>query len=138
MRLREPLLSYDLVEMARPVIKWSPEPRKADEMGPILRRAFKIAMTPPRGPVFISLPVDVMSAETEIMVPTNQGQLIPPSADLDQVQDLAERLSKANTPAIVDGDDVTVYDGFDSLTKIAEIIGATVYQEGIRVHNNYS
>ena len=42
MRLREPLLSYDLVEMAKPVVKWSIEPRTADEMGPILSRAFKL------------------------------------------------------------------------------------------------
>ena len=137
MRLREPLLSYDLVEMAKPVVKWSAEPRTADEMGPILSRAFKIAMTPPRGPVFISLPVDVMSAETAVLVSTNRGQLVPPSADLDQIQGLAERLSRAGAPAIIAGDDVTVYDGFDSLTKIAEITGATVFQEGIRVHNNF-
>ena len=137
MRLREPLLSYDLVEMAKPVVKWSAEPRTADEMGPILSKAFKIAMTPPRGPVFISLPVDVMSAETAVLVSTNRGQLVPPSADLDQIQGLAERLSRAGAPAIIAGDDVTVYDGFDSLTKIAEITGATVFQEGIRVHNNF-
>jgi benzoylformate decarboxylase len=137
MRLREPLLSYDLVEMAKPVVKWSAEPRTADEMGPILSKAFKIAMTPPRGPVFISLPVDVMSAETAVLVSTNRGQLVPPSADLDQIQELAERLSRASAPAIIAGDDVTVYDGFDSLTKIAEITGAAVFQEGIRVHNNF-
>ena len=137
MRLREPLLSYDLVEMAKPVVKWSVEPRTADEMGPILSRAFKIAMTPPRGPVFVSLPVDVMSAETVVLAANTKGQLIPPSADLDQIQALADRLSKANAPAIIAGDDVTVYDGFDSLTKIAEITGATVFQEGIRVHNNF-
>ena len=137
MRLREPLLSYDLVEMAKPVVKWSVEPRTADEMGPILSRAFKIAMTPPRGPVFVSLPVDVMSAETLVLAANTKGQLIPPSADLDQIQALADRLSKANAPAIIAGDDVTVYDGFDSLTKIAEITGATVFQEGIRVHNNF-
>ena len=116
MRLREPLLSYDLVEMAKPVVKWSVEPRTADEMGPILSRAFKIAMTPPRGPVFVSLPVDVMSAETVVLAANTKGQLIPPSADLDQIQALANRLSKANAPAIIAGDDVTVYDGFDSLT----------------------
>ena len=137
MRLREPLLSYDLVEMAKPVVKWSVEPRTADEMGPILSRAFKIAMTPPRGPVFVSLPVDVMSTETLVLAANNKGQLIPPSADLDQIEGLADRLSNANAPAIIAGDDVTVYDGFDSLTKIAEITGATVFQEGIRVHNNF-
>ena len=41
------------------------------------------------------------------------------------------------SPTIIAGDDVTVYDGFDSLTEITEITGATVFQEGIRVHNNF-
>ena len=86
-------------------------------------------MTPPRGPVFVSLPVDVMSTETLVLAANNKGQLIPPSADLDQIKGLADRLSNANA-AIIAGDDVTVYDGFDSLTKkIAKITGATVFRK---------
>ena len=137
MRLREPLLSYDLVEMAKPVVKWSAEPRTADEMGPILARAFKIAMTPPRGPVFISLPVDVMSNETEIPVILNQGTLIPGPANSEQIAELAARISRASSPAIIAGDDVSVFGGFNALVTLAERIGASVFQEGIRVHNNF-
>ena len=137
MRLRDPLLSYDLVEMAKPVVKWSAEPRTADEMGPILARAFKIAMTPPRGPVFISLPVDVMSNETHILATSNQGTLTPGPASAEQIAELADRLSKSSSPAIIAGDDVTTFNGFNSLVTIAEKCGACVFQEGIRVHSNF-
>src|SRR5690606_5180253 len=51
MRLRDPLLGHDLVAMAAPVTKWSAQVERADEMGPLLRRAFKIANDPPTGPV---------------------------------------------------------------------------------------
>ena len=63
MRMRSPLLSHDLAAMARPVTKWSVEPASADEIGPIMQRAFKIAMEAPAGPVFVSLPIDVMEQE---------------------------------------------------------------------------
>ena len=137
MRLREPLLSYDLVEMAKPVVKWSAEPRTADEMGPILAKAFKIAMTPPRGPVFISLPVDVMSNHTHIPAIVNQGTLTPGPANAEQITELADRLSRSSSPAIIAGDDIAVFGGFDSLVTLAEKIGASVFQEGIRVHSNF-
>ena len=64
LQLREPLLSHDLVAMAAPVTKWSAEPRAPDEVAPMLRRAFQIAGRPPAGPVFVSLPVNVMEGET--------------------------------------------------------------------------
>ena len=137
MRLREPLLSYDLVEMAKPVVKWSAEPRTADEMGPILAKAFKIAMTPPRGPVFISLPVDVMSNNTHIPAILNQGTLTPGPANAEQITELADRLSRSSSPAIIAGDDIVVFGGFDSLVTLAEKSGASVFQEGIRVHSNF-
>ena len=43
MRLRDPILRHDLVAMANPVTKWSTEAQSADEIAPIMRRAFKIA-----------------------------------------------------------------------------------------------
>lgn len=59
----DPLLAGDLVGLARPVSKWSHEVRTADELGTILRRAFADAAAPPAGPVFVSLPMDLMDAE---------------------------------------------------------------------------
>ena len=62
MRLRDPLLSHDLVAMAAPVTKWAVQVERADEFAPLLRRAFKVAHDAPAGPVFVGLPIDVMDA----------------------------------------------------------------------------
>lgn len=59
----DPLLAGDLVGLAAPVSKWSHEIRTLDELGTILRRAFRDAAAPPAGPVFVSLPMDLLDAE---------------------------------------------------------------------------
>ena len=61
----DPLLSHDLTGMTATVAKWRREPRDVDELGVVLRRGFQDVMAPPRGPVFISLPVSLMSERTE-------------------------------------------------------------------------
>src|SRR6188472_1679193 len=66
MRLANPLLGHDLVAIAAPVTKWSVQAERADEISPILRRAFKVATDAPKGPVFVSLPIDVMEQETSV------------------------------------------------------------------------
>src|SRR5436190_2155944 len=65
-RLRDPVLGHDLAAMAAPVTKWSVQVERADELGPILQRAFKIANEAPAGPVFVALPINMMEQETEI------------------------------------------------------------------------
>ncbi|MBS0548191.1 MAG: thiamine pyrophosphate-binding protein, partial [Proteobacteria bacterium] len=50
MRLRDPILGHDLAAIAAPVTKWSVQVERADELGPILQRAFKIANEAPAGP----------------------------------------------------------------------------------------
>ena len=64
-QLREPNLGADLVEMADQFTKWSAEVPSADALPALLRRAFRVAMTPPTGPVFLSMPIDTMLAETD-------------------------------------------------------------------------
>ncbi|MGE0383883.1 MAG: thiamine pyrophosphate-binding protein [Gammaproteobacteria bacterium] len=59
----DPLLADDLVAIARPVSKWAHEVRAVEELEVYLRRAFLDAMTPPRGPVFLSLPWSLMVEE---------------------------------------------------------------------------
>ena len=66
MRLRDPVLGHDLAAIAAPVTKWSVQVESADELGPILQRAFKIANEAPAGPVFVALPINVMEQETDI------------------------------------------------------------------------
>jgi benzoylformate decarboxylase len=63
--MTEPWLSGDLVALASPVVKWAREVRRGEDVGQALRRAFAIARTPPTGPVFLSLPMDVLDQEIE-------------------------------------------------------------------------
>src|SRR5262249_56476361 len=56
----EPILASDLVRMAEPFTKWSYEIRRPEEAPVALRRALQVALTPPTGPAFLSLPMDLM------------------------------------------------------------------------------
>jgi hypothetical protein len=56
----EPLLSGDLVGMARPVTKWAYEVKHAADVPDALEQAYHLAMTPPRGPVFVSIPDELL------------------------------------------------------------------------------
>ena len=64
--LLEPLLYDPLVPIAQPMVKWAVEVTRAEDLPRILHRAAKVALTPPTGPVFISLPGDVLDAEVEL------------------------------------------------------------------------
>ena len=59
--LTEPLLYAPLVPIATPVVKWATEVNRIEDLPRILRRAAKVATTAPTGPVFISLPGDILN-----------------------------------------------------------------------------
>ena len=127
MRLREPLLGHDLVAMAAPLTKWSVEARSADELAHVLNRAFKVAREAPSGPVFVSLPINVMEEETTHgpMIP---ARLFPRNApDPAGVAEAVELLLGAKNPLILCGDKVATTGAVPDLVRLAELIGAGVY-----------
>src|SRR5580698_7536408 len=86
--MTEPWLSGDLVALAAPVAKWAKELRRADDVGPALRRAFGLARTPPCGPVFLSLPMDIL--DQDVNHPTPPASAPPrlgPSPDAARLAD---------------------------------------------------
>jgi len=89
--MTEPWLSGDLVALASPVVKWAREVRRGEDVGQALRRAFAIARTPPTGPVFLSLPMDVLDQEIEGPAPpASAPPRLGPSPD---ARRLGERLT---------------------------------------------
>ena len=103
--MTEPWLSGDLVALAQPVAKWAKELRRADDVGPALRRAFGLARTPPCGPVFLSLPMDILDQEVNHpMPPASAPPRLGPSPDAAR---LADKL------AVLDPDRVIVLLGDD-------------------------
>src|SRR6476646_7352384 len=61
--LLEPMLYDPLVPIAQPLVKWAVEATRVQDLPRIVHRAAKVALTPPTGPVFISLPGDILDAE---------------------------------------------------------------------------
>jgi benzoylformate decarboxylase len=134
MRLNNPVLGHDLVGMAAPVTKWSVQVERADEMAPILRRAFKVANDGPPGPVFVALPIDVMEQETAIVPAAPATMWRAPRAEANGVAAIAEALLAAERPVIVAGDDVARGKATAELVRLAEMVGASVWLEGLRMH----
>ena len=136
--LADPLLAADLVGMANPVAKWCFEPNSLDDLPLILRRAFHSSMSPPRGPVFLSLPMNILD---EIGSP----RVVPPSRiELSNVgvglKELASGLLGFNRgrTVIVAGNDIAELGLGKAIARVAELIGAPVYGASWPSVNNYA
>jgi thiamine pyrophosphate-dependent acetolactate synthase large subunit-like protein len=117
----------DLVDMAAPVVKWSTRVVDPGSLLRVLRRAMKEAATPPMGPVFVSLPMDVLDAPNdEEIVPTSflEFRSAPPATEVDRA---AKHLVGATRPMIIAGDGVSSSDAQPELTRLAELWGAEVW-----------
>ncbi|SDQ63533.1 thiamine pyrophosphate-binding protein [Natronobacterium texcoconense] len=130
-RHEEPILSGDLVEMTDQFCKWSDEVLDVEALPTMLRRAFRTALTPPTGPVFLGLPLDVMLAETDAE-PERLGPI--PTAgrgDPAQIEHAADLLAEADNPVLVVGDHVarSSEDGVGAAVDLAEASGARVHGE---------
>jgi benzoylformate decarboxylase len=137
LRLRDPVLGHDLAAMAAPVTKWSVQVERADELGPILQRAFKVANEAPAGPVFVALPIDVMEQE-RATPPGKPAKLYPVSRpDPAGIAAMARLLMASKNPAIVAGDDVARTRADGALVRLVERIGASVWFEGLRGRNSF-
>jgi len=126
--ISEPILWSNLTEVARPYVKWAYEVRRLEDLPRALHRAAKVAVAPPAGPVFLSLPVDVLQEEQEIELgePTRIEQSFRPSRK--SLEAVAELLRQAKNPVIIAGDIVARRKAHQELVRVAEIIGAPVYQ----------
>ncbi|WP_132060012.1 thiamine pyrophosphate-binding protein [Halorussus amylolyticus] len=131
-RHEEPILSGDLVEMADQFTKWSAEVGDVAALPTMLRRAFRVALTPPTGPVFLALPLDVMTAETDD-APERLGP-IPDAGrgDPDQIELAADLLADdTDDVTLVVGDGIarSGVDAVEAAVEFAEATGARVHGE---------
>ncbi|MCS7190831.1 MAG: thiamine pyrophosphate-binding protein, partial [Fimbriimonadales bacterium] len=119
----EPLLSGDLVGMARPVTKWAYEVQHPADVPDALEQAYHLAMTPPLGPVFVSIPMNFWDAPAE---PPRLKALHTPSAPQD-LTPLVDALSAAQQPALVFGAAVGGAHAVAEAVALAEKLGCAVY-----------
>jgi len=112
-------------EFPRPYVKYAIEPARAEDVPLALARAFAIALTPPMGPVFVSIPVDdwdrdcVMPALPDLCLRTH-----PDPAGLARI---AAMIDGARSPALVIGTAVANAGGWDAAIALAEQAGMAVW-----------
>ncbi len=127
----DPILSGDLVGMVEEYCKLAAEVRDVSTVPAMTRRAVKTALTPPTGPVFLSLPMDVMMDPTDGS-PERLGSIPGAGAgDASRLSEAAAALEAADDPVVVVGDQVarTGPDAVDAAVALAEATGSAVYSE---------
>jgi benzoylformate decarboxylase len=127
----EPLLWADLPSIARPFVKWSEEVRRLADLPRAIHRAVKTALAPPMGPVFLSLPGDILtdSADLELGKPSRVATGI--RGDRTAIARAAAIIAKARSPVIIAGDAVAQGNALNEVVVLAEALGAPVYDEGM-------
>lgn len=123
----EPFLTGRLVEMALPYVKWSNEPVRAEDVPAAIERAYHTAMQPPRGPAFVSIPMDDWDASAGPHVPREIDYRTAPNPE--SLTRVAEILNSSRRPAIVAGAGVDRAGAFYDAVELAERLRAAVWAD---------
>ena len=130
MTLQANLTNRDAVRMPHPLVKWSYEPPRAQDVPHALARAIHMATLPPRGPSFLSIPMDDWGAEVDEEAVRHQGTRAVTGATQpgpDALARLAERLRRAERPALVAGPEIDASGGWEAAIRLAELQRLAVY-----------
>lgn len=121
-------MAADLVAIAEPVTKWATKVIHPSSLLRVLRRAIKIASTPPMGPVFIALPMDVLDAPN--LEPVTKSVVLDIKSHPSEaaIARTAEALAGAVRPLFIVGDGIAVSGAQAALTRLAEMVGADVWE----------
>jgi len=131
-----PVLAGDMVAMAKPLTKWAQRVERVEDLPDLLRRAIQASLTPPTGPVFLALPLDVQM-EVADHVRDLRGPCIPDARlrpSRDSVEAAAVVLASAKKPLILAGSRVTDAGATEELALLAETWGAPVHSESTPSH----
>ncbi len=131
---REPWLSGDLVAMARPCVKWAVEVNRAEDVGIIMRRAFAIAHAHPRGPVFVSLPMNLMLEDVQSPAPEKSAATTLAAGDVSALLAALNTTSPEKTVLLL-SDAVLHEDAAREAIALADSLNARVYGTPLLARN---
>jgi benzoylformate decarboxylase len=134
----EPILWGDMVAVVRPWTKWAAEVSRAEDVPSAVRRAVQVALTPPTGPVFLSLPLDVQTgrAEMDLTPPLVPDPRVRPAEEA--IRQAAAVLAEAHNPGILVGSRIGEAGAVEELVAVAERLGAPVLHEATTSHGRSS
>jgi benzoylformate decarboxylase len=129
--LTEPMLYGPMVPMASPLVKWAVEVTRLADLPRIVRRAAKLALTPPTGPVFLSLPGDILNQQGAVDL-GHRTRVDAASRPSDEtLATLADRLLGARAPVLIAGHELATRNALAEAARLAELLGAPVYQQTV-------
>lgn len=123
MTLQANLTNRDATRMPHPLVKWSYEPPRAEDVPHAIARAIHAASLPPKGPAFVSIPMDDWAAEVDDDAVRHAAarRVTAAAAAADgEVVELARTLESAKNPALVAGPDVDASGAWDLAIELAE------------------
>jgi benzoylformate decarboxylase len=112
-------------EFPRPYIKFSVEPARAEDVPAAIARAYYVAMQPPCGPTFVSVPIDDWTHQTPPVQARSVSRELGP--DPDAMRALAAAVAKSKRPAFVVGPAVDRAQAVDLMVRVAEKAKAAVW-----------
>jgi benzoylformate decarboxylase len=112
-------------EFPRPYVKYSVEPARAEDVPAAIARAYYVAMQPPCGPTFVSVPIDDWTHPTQPVEARHVSRELGPDASA--MQALAAALAASKNPALVVGPGVDRAQAVDLMVRVAEKAKASVW-----------
>ena len=119
------LASVRATELPQPYVKFSLEPARAEDVPMALARAYHIAMQEPKGPVFVSIPVDDWDRPAEALPPRQVSTRVQP--DPFALAQLGAALDACLRPVFVVGSSIDRAGAFDAVRALAERHHARVF-----------
>ena len=124
------LTNVDAIKLAEPLVKWSAEPSRPQDVPQVLSEGLLRAAAAPAGPVYLSLPLDDCDAPADIdaLRGLEQRQVDgAPLADGEAVRELAARLAHSADPVLVLGPGADTDRGWKASVQLAERLGLPVW-----------
>jgi benzoylformate decarboxylase len=127
--LAEPFLVSRAVEVVRPYVKWAYEPLRPEDVPAAIARGYHLAMQPPRGPVFISIPMDDWNKPCQPVISRRVSQSVSPdSAALDAI---VGAINESKHLALIAGPQIEEDGAWSDVITLAERLQAEVYDAPI-------
>jgi benzoylformate decarboxylase len=132
----EPFLySEQAPELPKPYVKWSVEPARAADVPAAIARAYYVSMQPPRGPTFVSIPVDDWDRPCTFLAARQVSSRV--AGDPGLLAEAAAALARARHPCIVVGASVARDDAWDETIALAEMHQAAVWASPMSSRNSF-
>jgi benzoylformate decarboxylase len=132
----EPFLyATQAAEFPKPYVKWSCEPARAEDVPAAIARAYYVAMQPPRGPTFVSVPVDDWDRPCEPVASRTVSRVI--LGDPELLARAGQALRAARRPAIVVGASVARDEAWTETLQLAERHQAPVWVSPMSGRNSF-